>query len=149
MLKFINSLGTIEVNKDIEAIQLTFTGSGTTHHYFETLRMASSFANLHSINTYLLIKNEFIDVNCQQFYDMVENWLHWLDQNFNRKYSHKSKVALLINHTPFIELSNIIHESHRKSQDYFHVLLDLFCDKEKAYHFLDSLSVNKTIRVYE
>lgn len=139
MIKFINSLATIEVNKKLEAIQIAFRSSGTVHHYLETLRMATSFASLHGVTSYLLVKNQFDDISYRQFYNIIEDWLHLLDQNFNRKCLSRARVALLANHNSFIELSKIMHRSHRTSpKDYFHVLFDLFFDKQKACNFLNS-----------
>lgn len=143
MLKFINSLATIEINKEIEAIQVVFSGSGTMQHYLETLRVATSFASLHSTHTYLLVKNEFNDINCQQFYSMMENWLHRIDEGFDLSRLHKVRVALLTNQGSYKQLCE--RESYQtSSKDYFYELFAFFSDEKKACSFLLAKPTNKS-----
>lgn len=143
MLKFINRLATIEVNNEIEAIQVVFRGSGTVQHYLETLRMSISFAKLHSINAYLLIKNEFDDVSCQQFYSIIEDWLHLVDEDFNQLSLNKVRVALLTNQNSYKELSERA-SCQPSPKDYIDELFALFSEKEKARNFLLAKPVKKS-----
>lgn len=139
MLKFINSLATIEVNKALEAIQVTFRGSaGTIHQYLETLRMATSFANLHSLNKYLLVKDGFDDVSCQQFCSLMEDWLYLVNANFNQLSLRKVKVALLANQDSYKQLSE-----HISPKYYLYELFAFFSDEEKAFSYLQANPVNK------
>lgn len=138
MLKFINSLATIEVNKEVEAIQVTFRSSGTVHQYLETLRMATSFASLHSLNKYLLVKDEFDDVSCQQFCGLMEDWLSLVNENFSQLNLPKVKVGLLANQDSCKQLSEYISPRY-----YLYELFAFFSDEKKAFSYLQTNPVNK------
>lgn len=137
MHKFINSLGTIEVVRELKAIRISISGSGNMQAYAETLRMAHSFANLHHLNSYLLVKDQFEDISCDQFYGLADDWLHVLEQHFSRNALGKAKVALLVNRNSFLELSEIMHKAQQTApQTYYHVGFDLFYTIAKAHDFL-------------
>lgn len=139
MLKFINSIATIEVNKALEAVQISLKSGGSIDCYVETLRIAASFANLHHISSYFLVKDEFEDITCRQFHAVIEDWLHLLEQHFNRKSSGKTKVAIRVNRDAFLELSKLRYQTQQTTPvSYYHVACDLFYADNKAHSFLIS-----------
>lgn len=94
MLKFINSLAIIEINEEIDAVQITFRGTGSAREYSETLGMAASFANMHRLSSFLLIKEQFEDLSETYFQTIVQHWLSLLLKRSPEEVS-KVRVAVL------------------------------------------------------
>ncbi len=134
MFKFINNVALIEVNKTLEAVQITFRDSGDITQYIETLRMANSFANLHHCHAYLMIKNSFKDIGAEQFYRLLTHWLQAMEQNFDQHFSGSAQVALLTPQDTFLTFTNIMRSTQTKP--YYHVSFDLFHTSKAAHLFL-------------
>lgn len=133
----INTVAVIEVNKAIEAVEVNLKGYGCVHQYVETLRMATHFAHLHRIKDYLLVKDHFGDINYDQFYQVVENWLSFLDQHLNRQYIKKIKVAIVVQRDVFLPLCSVIHKAEKAlPKVYDYLCFDLFYAYHKALGFL-------------
>ncbi len=139
MLKFINHVATIEVNKEAKAIQISFRNVSNKQNCLETMRIAASFCRLHRAPSYLLLTGSLDKAHCGQLYRTLREWLQMLEQDFQRKSSVKTKVAWLTNRDRFLDLSEVMRETEEAdARRYQHVAFDLFFARQKAYSFLQA-----------
>ncbi len=148
MLRFINQVATIEVNKEAKAIQVNFRAAGSRQHCLETMRVATSFFKLHHLPCYLLLTDALDNPDCGQLYRTLKDWLQHMEQDFQPKYSVKTKVAWLTSRDRFLDLSEVIHETDETdARNYQHVAFDLFFARQKAYSFLQAGSAHSVRQV--
>lgn len=138
MLKFINNLATIEINKEVDAVQLTFRSPGSLQQYNETLSMAVSFASMHSISSYLFIKDQFDDINSTHFHTLVQNWLLLLKERIAGDRAAKTKVAVLISAETFDKIAGLIQQLTDTSQPHTPLLFTYHTNYTQACHFLNA-----------
>lgn len=135
--KTINTVAVIEVSKAIDAVEVHMRGYGCLHHYVEILKRATHFARLHGINHFLLIKEHFDDIDYQQFYQVIEKWLSFLDQHLSCMRIKKMKVAIVVERDVFLPLCSVIHKTEKTlPKVYEHLCFDLFYAYHKALGFL-------------
>ena len=143
MFKFINNLAIVEFNKDLGFIRVTFIDAGSVQQYLETIRIAISFAKLHHISSFLIIKKAYQNINTGELDRMLGDWLALLEQNLSRDNIDTVRLALLVNSASFSELSEAVAR-RQFSEKYAHLLFDLFFTDQQAIGFLESTPVNIT-----
>lgn len=137
MLRYINSVATIEQNLNINAIEINFKGYGVKNEYAVTLDMAIELAILQQASAYFLKKEHFKDIDVKPFYECIDHWLQRLDKHFNRGRGAKTKVALLVPADFFLELSSVIHKANSVLPvSLYHVSFEVFYATDKADFFL-------------
>ncbi len=136
MLKFINSLATIEINQKVEAIQLTFNNSGSLDQYPETMNIAVGFAKMHRVSSYLLVKEQFNDISSTHFHALVQQWLLVLGERSVKRPSVHIKVALLTNAHICQQLADATLVFSR-ILPYAHLSFTCHSDHTNAYRFLN------------
>ena len=139
MIRFINQVATIEVNKEAKAVQVSFRAAGNRQHCLETMRIATGFSKLHHLPCYLLRTDALNNPDCTQLYRTLKDWLQHLEQDFQRKPAVKTKVAWLTIRDRFLHLSELICEADEiDARNYQRVAFDLFFARRKAYSFLQA-----------
>ncbi len=138
MLKFINHVATVEVNKEAKAIQISFRNADNRQNCLETMQIAASFSRLHHIPSYLLLTDSLSTAHDSQLYQVLQDWFQRLEQDFQRS-SVKTKVAWLTSRERFLDLSGLICEVEETDASTYHsIAFDLFFARQKAYSFLQS-----------
>lgn len=128
MRKIINRIATIQYDKIIDSVVISFEKKGDATTYEETMELAEEMANLNETDNWLFIKKDFSDFNTDQFLLLINDW--------SLKYkcfSNTCKVAVLTKNQAFEKLKKKYSWLREKSKN---MNLGVFNSISKAYSFL-------------
>ena len=143
MYRIINSLATAEYNRQISAVEVTFSGHGDPDLYHDTMDIAMNIALIYRTNRWLFFKDCFHDIDVESFLFFVRKWSNKFNVLFDPDADTPCQVGLVTadeSHRPLIEQ----HKWLKNPQERFSNLqIELFTHREEAYDYLSALTNQK------
>lgn len=137
MNRIINSLAEAEFNKNLNAVEVNFTGSGLAHLYHETMDIAMNISLVYRSNRWLFKKKHFEDISPDAFLSFVQKWSDKAHQLFlEHSGTHQCKVAILTTLDCCLYLMSEHPWVNNASENYPNLELQLFSSPDKARSFL-------------
>lgn len=137
MHRFINSLASTEYKNDLTAVEVDFNGFGSTQVYYQTMEIAASLVMMRKANLWLLIKEDFHDMEAWQFLNFLKNWFQ--NPKFKlceQKCESECRMAIVTSPRYLNELKQAYRSSEFGQKIPPHVSLGFFASKNAANAFL-------------
>jgi len=96
MNRIINSLAEAEFNKELNAVEVNFLGTGLAPLYHETMDIAMNISLIYHTNRWLLQKRDYQDMSPDAFLNFIKVWSKKAYQLFiQHDVAVKCQVALV------------------------------------------------------
>lgn len=137
MHRFINSLASTEYKKDLTAVEVDFKGFGSMQVYFQTMEIAASLVMLRKMNLWLLIKEDFYDLDAHHFLNFLKNWFkHPAFLSCEEACQKPCRIAIATRPECLSELKNAYRKQEFYNEIPRNIVLGIYADKETANAFL-------------
>ena len=148
MHRFINSLAHTEYHNDLAAVEVNFNGFGSMQVYYQTMEIAAALVMLRRQNLWLLVKEDFQELDALGFLNFLKNWFkHPTFLECAEECQHQCRVAIVTHPSCLGKLKDAYNNEEFQKAIPPNVSVGVFANRGAASAFLKQSYT--ALQVYE